>query len=135
MLPLNGCFPSSDETYDGGHISSTNISALIKQFIILEVSDCERHTQVRHEASLSLLSCDPTREASAAFGRGASGRGSASCWSKVTHRSSVGQQLSVLLNHHHRVGGGFEALSPRPFYITGRLSGRAFLKYTLEITL
>lgn len=48
-------FPSSDETYDGGHISfSTNISALIKQFIILEVSDCERHTPARHEASLSL---------------------------------------------------------------------------------
>lgn len=50
--------------------------------------------------SLSLLSCDPTHKASAVFGWGTSGQGSASCWSKVTHRSSAGQQLLVLGYRH-----------------------------------
>lgn len=61
VLPVIGkkyitcVFPYSGETYcRGGHISfTTNISALIKQFSILYVSDCERHTRVRHGASLS----------------------------------------------------------------------------------
>lgn len=45
---------------------------------------------------LSLLLCDPTHKASAVFSWGTSGQGSASCWSKVSHRSSAGQQLLVL---------------------------------------
>lgn len=69
------------------------------------------------------------------------GRGSASCWSKVTHRSSAGQRLLVLFHHHHHhsVEGLYFFLSRlcchTPFIITGCHCWRAVIKYTLEITL
>lgn len=70
--------------------------------------------------------------------RTSKGRGSASCWSKVTHRSSAGQRLLVLFHHHHHSVEGLLLLRlccHAPFRIIGCRCRRAVIKYTLEITL
>lgn len=93
-------FPLSGETYCGGHISfSTNISTLIKLFSILEVSDCERRTRVRREAYLSSVMW-PDPQSLGRVGLRCFWAVSVSCWSKVTHRSRAGQQLSAMGYHH-----------------------------------
>lgn len=121
----------------GEHISfSTNIGALIKQFSIVKVSDCERHTRVRREASLSPVMWHVIRpvkpplwprcfRAGRCFLAGLKWhtralRGNSSrCWAIV---------MTTVAQSPPEGGGIFEALLPHPFYISGRLGRLALFK-------